>query len=384
MSGWLWSAEETPTTFPKTPATRIGDPVSEQISLSPSRPVSELGLACPHDALKWQLEYPAQSTEAFTFYFSLDSGVYVLAQLVYSTLGLGPSVQMVLRIYNPDKSKFSRTLSPAVASFVLSDDNRSVVCEEFSFISDNNGGFKINIDIGSEAALDLVFEPLAGSAFKVNDGKVLFNETEDQGFVEAQFIPKAKVHGNITFDGKKSDVQGSGMFLHAIQCCPQYVSRWNFVNFQNANDSIFLYEFDMPKESEYAVKSASTGAIVRNGKRIAVTTANRTVHVQTELDESFSGYEVPTQLFIVWTGKTEETGEDIRVEISLVQKNLLDRIDVLGELPFLLKMLIQTFITAPFVYQWYEDVTAKVTIGSEKFELEGKAFIECVFLMTEY
>ncbi|KAJ3093705.1 hypothetical protein HK100_006446 [Physocladia obscura] len=266
MSGWLWIAEETPTSFPKTPVTRIGNPLSEQIVLSASRAVSELGFACPNDALKWQLEYPAKSTEAFTFYFSLGNGVYVLAQLVYSTLGLGLSVQMVLRIYHPDKSKFSHTLSPAVASFVFSDD-----------ISDNNGGFKINIDIGSEAALDLVFQPFAGGAFKVNDGKILFSETEYKGFVEVQFIPKAKVHGNLTFNGKKSDIRGSSMFLHAVQCCPQYVSRWNLVNFQSTNDLMFLYEFDMRKESEYMVKSVSNGAIVINGKRIAVTTANRSM-----------------------------------------------------------------------------------------------------------
>ncbi|KAJ3393431.1 putative cell survival pathways protein [Entophlyctis sp. JEL0112] len=374
-----WFGFETaPAPFPKTPATRIADPVD--VVCSPARAVSSL--EAPLDSFRWSLDFPAAGNEAFTFYFSLDDGAFALVQLVYSTLGLGPSIQMILRWYNADKTKFCRTLSPAVASFLLSDDNRSVTCEEFSFQYVPGGGYKISVNIGEEAAVDVSFEPVCGG-FKVNDGRTLFGESPVEGFVEAEFVPKATVIGSVTFDGVKKNVAGSGLFLHALQCSPQYVSKWTFLNFQTKDDSIMLYEFDMPKESSYALTCASTGSIVRNGKLLAVTTANRAVHVQKELDDAFSGYEVPTQLFLVWTGKTKDTNEDVRIEMSILQANMLDRIDVLSELPFLLRKLIQTFVTAPFVYQWYEDVVARVTVGGSTSELRGRAFVESTFLMFE-
>ena len=109
----------------------------------------------------------------------------------------------------------------------------------------------------------------------------------------------------------------------------------------------------MPKNSGYTVNIASTGCLVRNGKTIAVTTNNRSVHVQKQLDD-FSGYEAPTQLFLTWQGKTTEGNKDVAIKVSFIPKNLLDKIDVLSELPFLLRKFIQTFITAPFLYQWCE------------------------------
>ncbi|KAJ3249513.1 putative cell survival pathways protein [Chytriomyces hyalinus] len=378
---WLFGTEEVKT-FPKTPVVRQPDPVAADILLSDDLPIESL--AATSDDVKWQLEYPTAATEAFTFYITADSGIYVLAQMVYSTLGLAPSVQMTCRLYGPNKEKFAQTLAPATTSFLLSDDKLSVTCEQFS-INHNaaTGGYHILFNLGEEATVDAVFEPTDG-LFKVNDGKSLFHETETEGYIQTAYMPKAKVAGSITFKGVKSDAKGSGMFLRAIQCKPQCVQKFNFVNLQTANDAVMLYEFEMPKDGGYKASCVSIGAIVRNGKTLAVTTKNKSVFVQKQLDEDFSGYDVPTQLFYTWNGKTKETGEDVRIEMSLVQTNLVDKIDVLAELPYLLRVFIQTFITAPFLYQWFEEVTAKVTVGSEEFEIRGKAFIECSFLMAEY
>jgi hypothetical protein len=49
-------------------------------------------------------------------------------------------------------------------------------------------------------------------------------------------------------------------------------------------------------------------------------------------------------------------------------------------LPFLLRKFVQTFVTAPFVYQWFEETTAIVTMGDERIELNGTVFHENTFL----
>ncbi|KAJ3068092.1 putative cell survival pathways protein [Podochytrium sp. JEL0797] len=366
-----------PTVFPPHPVVRVQDPALSDIELSKDVPVTDL--TCSSDEITWKLEYAAAATECFTYYLTLDNGTYVLAQMVYSTIGLAPSVQMTLRIYNSDKTKFNQTVSPYTTSFLVSEDKQSVECDQFS-IKFNNGKYVLKFDLG-EAAIDVQFDPIDGF-FKVNDGKSMFGETEYDGYVEAQFAPKASVSGTLTFGGKKVEAKGQGLFVKAIQCYPQGIAKWNFFNLQNAQDSIMAYEYDMPQASGGAC--VSIGSIVRNGKLIAVTTSNRVVHVQKQLDEEFSGYEVPTQLFLTLNGKTKDSGEDVHVEISFVQSNLCDKIDVLSELPFLLRKLIQTFITAPFLFQWYDDVVANVTVGADSFKIEGKGFMECSFLMNEY
>jgi hypothetical protein len=62
-------------------------------------------------------------------------------------------------------------------------------------------------------------------------------------------------------------------------------------------------------------------------------------------------------------------------------KNLLDKIDVLGELPFLVRKFVQTFVTAPFVYQWFESVEARIRVGGQERRVKGRVFHENTFLM---
>lgn len=62
--------------------------------------------------------------------------------------------------------------------------------------------------------------------------------------------------------------------------------------------------------------------------------------------DPFSKYAVPTRMTHTLTNEGAEVG----VEWGLVR--MIDKIDVLGELPYFVRVFIQTFITAPFCYQW--------------------------------
>ncbi|KAJ3122483.1 putative cell survival pathways protein [Physocladia obscura] len=375
MSSWFSSASALP--FPAEPVVRVADPATS--SVSTSTPLLINSLAASPDDFKWRLNVPS-ATEAFTFYLTLSNGTYVLAQMVYSAVGLSPSVQMTLRMYNSDKTKYASTLSPSMSNFKVSDDKLSVTCDQMQFTyNPATRGYTLVFDLGvNVAAVNVLLTP-TDAPFKVNDGRLPFGAKDSDGFVDAAFYPRHEATGTISFEGKTTNVVGWGSSSHVIQYKPQVPAKWNFVNLQNEKDAIMLYEFDLPKGG----KCTSIGTVVRNGRTIAVTTTNRSVHVQKQNDSKFSGYDVPTQLFVVLNGKTQDLGEDVHVEISIVQKNLLDAIDVLAQLPYLLKVFIQTFITAPYVYQWYEDVSAKVTIGKDSFTVDGKAFIECAFLLKE-
>lgn len=66
-----------------------------------------------------------------------------------------------------------------------------------------------------------------------------------------------------------------------------------------------------------------------------------------EVDD-FSGYSVQSSM----THHLSNVDKSTTVELDLNLGELMGKIDVLMELPFLIRKFIQTFITAPYVYQW--------------------------------
>ncbi|KAJ3107193.1 RNA-dependent ATPase [Phlyctochytrium planicorne] len=363
--------------------------VSSQIFGSPRRSSSSFDLASDGkrshhipltstkvvaDDLKWVLDNPS-STEAQTFYLTLENGIFLFVQAVYSTMGMSPSVQLTLKVYSlPGGGSKSKALNLGSGSFIMSEDRLSVDCENISIKFDaQTMGYRVLFNVGSEVNMDFTFTPET-EYFKVNDGKFYFTEDPLGGFVQVEFLPRAKVTGSMSLDGVKYDLAGTGLFNHAIQNKPQCIGRWNFLNFHGKEGSVVLYEFQMPSEG-YIVEIVSIGAIVKDNKLIAVTTDNRAVHSKAEYDE-FSGYNPPSEITLTWNGLTlDDSKKFVKAGIVLPLTNLYAKIDVLSELPFFLRKFIQTFVTAPFMYQWGEEFTVKVNVGEDSFELAGRALV---------
>ncbi|KAJ3075137.1 putative cell survival pathways protein [Podochytrium sp. JEL0797] len=360
------------------PVVRQPDP--QPGSFTRSREIPAVRTIATDADLKWVR--PHGGNETFTFYMTLENGLFAFLQMTHSAMGLSPDVMLTCRVYHPDDTKEGITSHHGSSSMKLSDDDLSASCGEMSIkYSHTTKGYHIHY-LNHETMFDIEFIP-TDDAFKIGDGKAFFGKDQHDGYVQAVFMPKATVTGTMTVAGKSSECKGEGLFHHAIQVKPQDAARWNFINFQNEKDALMLYEFELPKACESGPVLTSQGCIVRNGKTLAVTTDNRAVHVQHAIDPT-SQYQIPTQMFMTWHGKTLEDELDVKVEISTMLDNNLDRIDVLGELPFLLRKLIQTFVTAPFIFSWYErKVIAKVTIGDEVSEMEGDVFVECSFLLHE-
>ena len=133
----------------------------------------------------------------------------------------------------------------------------------------------------------------------------------------------------------------------------------------------------MPQGSEKSV--VSQGSLVVDGRYEAITVENTVNFHETEYDE-FSGYNIPTSLTTEWTGQTAD-GQPISIVMNLKLNNLLDKIDILSELPYIIRVFVQTFITAPYVYQWLEDSTISIKIGeSDLVQVRGSAFHESSFM----
>jgi hypothetical protein len=99
----------------------------------------------------------------------------------------------------------------------------------------------------------------------------------------------------------------------------------------------------MPQNAGYALDIANIGAFIYNGTQLATTTNNRCVHLSPKIDD-FSGYMIPTEVNISWKGTTnEDTPRPIEIDSIIKLDTLRDKIDVLGELPFLLRKFLQVY-----------------------------------------
>lgn len=97
--------------------------------------------------------------------------------------------------------------------------------------------------------------------------------------------------------------------------------------------------------------------------------------------DDFSGHYVPKSIIHELSGSCLVSGKQVLLKITVPLSRLLDKIDVLGELPYLVRVFIQTFITAPYCYQWMDDnVVLSLDVGGEKKEISGVVFNETSFL----
>ncbi|KAH6575473.1 hypothetical protein BASA50_005485 [Batrachochytrium salamandrivorans] len=338
----------------------------------------------PLDSLKW-VQKPSGATESQTFYFTTHSGIYAFVQLVYSSMNSwSPFAQVTSRVYMPDGTKKVTSSSASGASLQLSSDRLSAECTPISikYLADAatpGPSYHVTFESLPDLLIDVDVSALV-EAYQINDGTHYFDsENPSSGYISTRIMPKAKVTGMIVVDGVSHDAAGHGVFSHAIQSPPQNVARWNFVNFQNDRDALILYQFQM-EDGMFPQNAVSQGVLVLDNKIEAITVMNHTVFEGTTLDP-FSNYMIPNAVTHVWKGTTRDTGDEIQIELHLKLDRLVDKIDVLAELPYLMRIFIQTFITAPFVYQWLETAEVTVTKGDTVSRLTGNVFHENTFLV---
>lgn len=100
------------------------------------------------------------------------------------------------------------------------------------------------------------------------------------------------------------------------------------------------------------------------------------------VSDSFSSYLIPSSINFNILGETFDGASSINIKFESRCKYLCDKIDVLNELPFLLKKFIQAFITAPYIYEWLDETELKVKIGDgEVVTIKGTMFTESTFMM---
>jgi Svf1-like C-terminal lipocalin-like domain/Svf1-like N-terminal lipocalin domain len=165
------------------------------------------------------------------------------------------------------------------------------------------------------------------------------------------FWPRTHVTGSVIANGHTIDAKGLGMYVHAIQGMkPHHAAcKWNFGNFQGKNISAVMMEFTTPPS--YGSQVVNIGGIVKeDGTLAAAMVENAAIHKTVEKDEE-TGWDAPTSLELSWMGQTKD-GVEVTAITDSDLKNLVERVDVLAEIPAVIKAFIAGVAgTKPFIYQ---------------------------------
>ncbi|ORX78799.1 oxidative stress survival, Svf1-like protein [Basidiobolus meristosporus CBS 931.73] len=325
--------------------------------------------------LKWTLA-GGSATESATFYIKLDDGGLLFVQLAHSSIGLSPTVQTTAQYLSDGIHKFE-TLNRSSRTFKTSPDKSSVSVEGLSIQNNpKNRGLDVKASINS-LNVDFKFS-IVDCGFQIGEGKTFFREITATNFICHQSFPKGLVEGTVTIDGQTRQISGQGYYIHAVLGMKPHevATKCNLITLQSGDNALSLLHFDTPNCFDNIPVTQSS--LILNNKLVAVTVQNTARYVTTKTDPE-NGYEVPTEVHYTMDGDTVD-GKPFHCEATIKLSNLLTKVDVLSELPYILRKIIQYLFTKPYVYQYYDDAEVVATIGDEKVTFDGRAFFECSFL----
>lgn len=276
-------------------------------------------------------------------------------------------------------------------------DKRSCKSDQFTITYKSNPGTDTpeSYTIFSHAAEDVqvsldITRPASAPGWKIGKGPKSGTSyygpdiENPEGFVFHSFWPVTQCNGHVIVKGKAIAASGPGMYVHAIMGMrPNLVaSRWNFADFQsNEPQGVSAIQMELTTLDSYGLKGAGSGGVKVNfgsltidGKLVCVTAEttlpgeespadakfkSRAFHHNTIVDPDTS-YAKPQELEFVWAGPSVvrdtpgQISASFKVDVgSLAQpKGLVDKVDVLAEIPTVVKAVISYVAGAkPYIYQ---------------------------------
>ena len=348
--------------------------------------------------------------------------------LLCTFLELSPTVcrwpqtncQVTARYYKPGNKISEESSSRTVHKFEtqtlsslrmkLTDDNTSCALQTSSISMTTGDGnscqslpddfisFRMNYSITpptptqqSPFTLDLEFKSQT-APLQVNDGKIQFGATRDDGFIEMKFIPSGRCTGKIRIDGETRDFNGIGVCLRQFLGVRPHLTtkRWNCAYFrENSSNSSgkdggnpirTLFTIQMQSSPAYKGEAINYGFYFDGHKLESVTSKeNLITYSKTVLDPE-TGYCVPESFEYKWKGVDVE-GNTFDACVSGTRISRMARIDLLEKLPIVLRKIVESFSSArPYIYQNF-DQEVEAVINGEK--VIGSLFQEFSFLLED-
>lgn len=219
-------------------------------------------------------------------------------------------------------------------------------------LSPDSNSYLIKSSIEGSVQIDLKIGRVA-PGFKVgSDGTSYFGTDPKKpwGTVKHAFWPRAFAEGTVTTTKGRINVKDRALYVFALQGMKPHfaAAQWNFLNFQGPKYSAVLMEFTTP--ASYGETKVAVGGIVTDEAILCVDGNCTTSRTDPQRDPTTDWDEPGGFLFHLKAA----TPGGAKVDATLNHKveSRLDRIDVLANLPGVVKKIIQGVAkTKPYLYQ---------------------------------
>jgi hypothetical protein len=197
--------------------------------------------------------------------------------------------------------------------------------------------------------------------FRVGTGRTTFGVGPDASFISHDWILRSRSAGSLTLhDGSTRSLDGVSTVVHAIQQGRPYAlaSRWMFGVAHSEDYSVNLISFQATEKwgSQWVGQAGISSATAMIGA-----TTDVAITPDAEVIDHASGYSIPAGQRYFCKG-TDKDGKAWSVEFHSPMNRQAETIDLLAQLPWMLRKVIQTFVTRPFLYQWWEPADATITL----------------------
>ncbi|KNC54219.1 Svf1 family protein [Thecamonas trahens ATCC 50062] len=381
--------------------------------------VTELEDIADGEPLTTHLLDDADYLETGTFIIFNNDGSVIFIQSIVSSVGMythQPGVNLKI-CPGPALAKARGSESPlqwsakfARKDIRLDDSRRSMAIGKhvFKYVPAADDGstraeYKVALPAsGGNAIGDLRATFTADSpSFMISDGKVVFGvEPEaDLDSPDATSAPycrnvfpmaRAQVSGELVLaDGSTLVLSGRGFVSRLLQNVKAHkiANTWSLAKFDSDHASLAYVSFLTPPS--YGSQWISFGALIVDSELVAVTTDNSCATSNEVKDDT--GYVVPHGTALNLSGKAlagqslAVPGSDVFASMVWEHSSWIDKFDILSAIPWILRMIVKTFIAAPWSYRFYDPATLMVSVtgadeASATREFEGMVLREFIFL----
>eukprot|EP00162_Nutomonas_longa_P016717 comp22577_c0_seq1/m.57680 comp22577_c0_seq1/g.57680 ORF comp22577_c0_seq1/g.57680 comp22577_c0_seq1/m.57680 type:complete len:250 (+) comp22577_c0_seq1:1-750(+) len=198
--------------------------------------------------------------------------------------------------------------------------------------------------------------------------------------------PRSIVSGTISCPAGSRDLGGAtGFISHAFQNMKSHhiACRWHMVKFHaHASEITCNINIGIAPKSHDNVEMPNA-VLIRGDKMITCGTNAHADMSDLEVDK-VSGYSVPQRVTYRFEG-LDEHGKKVTITMPVEKTNVVERLDILSTLPWVLKQFIKAFIAKPYFYVMINEIEAVIThetTGEER--IKGWIVHEIMYLNPEH
>lgn len=319
------------------------------------------------------------NVETQTFYFTdLKTGYTGFAQVIHSNvMGFKNTAQFTFRLFNnKNGSSDANCIWTSTALEDFRTDGSNFYAKDLSIVNsgENNDTYTITSTVTPESEVKLVVKRLTAGVIFGENGTTLYGEdvANPWGSMRHAFWPRCSVLGTIKLKESTVDIDGYTMFVMALQGMkPHHAAKsWNFLNFQSENYSAVQMEFTTPPS--YGTTKVNVAILTSKDKIIATSVDNNVEHLDAEVDDV--GWPVPKAIAFNFTSGTNDK---VIAKVGGKLTQLVERVDVMAEIPQIVKNIISGVAGAkPYIYQYCNTFTIEYEGTTE----EGVSFNEATFI----